>query len=114
MADYKKLERPKASWFWMKNTSGKADAALTLMVLSFLLSCVLAIAGAFQEIRVGDTSVTFTEYNMGFATTVLVPLIGLYFGRRWTDTHRGLYDQQKLYAPNKDEVPKEETPEEER
>lgn len=112
MTDYKKLERPKASWFWMKNTSGKADAALTLMVASFMLSCVLAMAGAFGEIRVGNTSVSFNEYNMGFATTVLVPLIGLYFGRRWTDTQRGLYDNQALHAP-KSEV-KLETPEEER
>jgi purine-cytosine permease-like protein len=98
MADYNALERPKASWFWLKNTSGKADAALTLMVAAFVLSCFLAVAGAVSEVSVGDTSVTFNEFNMGFATVVLVPLIGLYFGRRWTDTQAGLYKQQALFT----------------
>ncbi len=100
MTDYRAMERPKASWFWMKNTSGKPDAALTLMVLAFLLSCFLAVVGALEEVNVGDTSIAFNDFNMGFATVVLIPLIGLYFGRRWTDTQAGVYKQQALYAPN--------------
>ena len=88
----------KGSWWMVKNSSGKKDVALTLMLASFVFSLVLAIFGAVETLSLGDRSISFREYNMGFATTVLIPFIGLYFGRRWTDTNRGLYDQQKLYA----------------
>lgn len=83
---------------WIKNTSNKKDAALTLMILAFVFSLLLAIMGAIDSLTLGDYIISFREYNMGFATTVLIPLIGLYFGRRWTDTQRGLYDTQKLWA----------------
>jgi hypothetical protein len=88
----------KGSWWMVRNSSGKKDVALTLMLVSFTFSIALALFGAIETLDLGDRSISFREYNMGFATTVLVPLIGLYFGRRWTDTNRGLYDQQKLYA----------------
>lgn len=106
MTNHRAMQRPKASWFWMKNTSGKADAALTLMVGAFILSCLLAVAGAVEEVNVGDTSIAFSDFNMGFTTTVLVPLIGLYFGRRWTDTQAGLYNQQALFT-GKQELPEQ-------
>ena len=91
--------KKKGAWWMLHNSGGKKDVALTLMVMAFMLSCFLAALGALGEVSVGNTIVSFNEFNMGFATVVLVPLIGLYFGRRYTDTQRGLYDQQALYAP---------------
>ena len=110
LAPLTEASRPseEGSWWMIRNSRGKKDVALTLMLVSFVFSIALAVFGAVETLNVGDNSVSFREFNMGFATTVLVPLIGLYFGRRWTDTNSGRYDQQKLYAKTEDGLGKEE------
>jgi len=85
-------------WWALKNSGGKKDVALTLMVLAFASSLGLAGLGTIENLDIGDASIGFRSFDMGFATTVLIPMIGLYFGRRYTDTQRGLYDQQSLWA----------------
>lgn len=106
LAPLAKAARPtkKGAWWMMKNSSGKKDIALTLMVVAFIFSLGLAGLGSIENLDLGDRSVSFREYNMGFATTVLAPIVGLYFGRRWTDTNRGLYDQQALHAKKSEDV----------
>lgn len=97
----------KISRFWVKNTSGKPDAALTLLLIAFFLSCALTVVGAIQEIAIGNFVLTFNESNVGmFATTVLIPLIGLYFGRRWRSAQESASNVQSLFFQN---LPKKET-----
>lgn len=98
-------------WWALKNTSGKRDVAMTLMILAFLFSLLLAGLGTLENVNLGERSFSFRAFDMGFATTVLVPLIGLYFGRRWTDTQHGLYDMQALHAGKKEEKDEETPPE---
>lgn len=90
-------------WWAFRNSAGKKDVAMTLMIVAFTFSLFLAALGAVENINLGDQSFNFRAFDMGFATTVLVPLIGLYFGRRWTDTNRGLYDHQSLFLGRKEE-----------
>jgi hypothetical protein len=85
-------------WWMMRNSSGKKDVAMTLMIIAFFFSLGLAAIGSIQSLSFAGYAFAFRAFDMGFATTVLVPLIGLYFGRRWTDTQRGLYDTQALYS----------------
>lgn len=84
-------------WWALRNSAGKKDVAMTLMIVAFMFSLLLAGLGAIENINLGNQSFNFRSFDMGFATTVLVPLVGLYFGRRWTDTNRGLYDHQSMY-----------------
>lgn len=85
-------------WWALKNSAGKKDVAMTLMVVCFLFTLGLAGMGAIETASILGQVIAFRAFDMGFATTVLVPLIGLYFGRRWTDTQRGLYDAQALHV----------------
>lgn len=85
-------------WWALKNSAGKKDVAMTLMIVAFLFSLLLAIAGAFEDVSFGDSSLSFRAFDMGFATTVFAPLVALYFGRRYTDTQKGLYDNQALWS----------------
>jgi hypothetical protein len=78
-------QAPKTSWFWMKNTSGKPDAALTLMVMSFLLVTSAYVASVVGTLSVGGVMFSFSAFDVTYATAITVPLMGLYFGRRWTD-----------------------------
>lgn len=90
----------KVSRLWINNTSGKPDAALTLLVVSFILSCVLAIVGAVDEVSIGSTIIDFNEFNVGgFATTVMLPLAGLYWGRRFTESMNAVSKAQSYYSP---------------
>ncbi len=104
MSKEKKLEKkPKeksGSWWMLKNSGGKKDVALTMMMVTWLLCMGLAVAGAFGSVEIEGMKIVFQEFNMGFATTVLVPLIGLYFGRRYSDTQKGLYETQSLWSKN--------------
>lgn len=106
LAPFTKASTPgKYPWWALKNSAGKKDVAMTLMIVAFLFSLLLAVLGAFESVNLGEKSFNFRAFDMGFATTVLVPLIGLYFGRRWTDTNRGLYDHQAMYLKKDDEQP---------
>lgn len=96
-------KKKKGAWWTITNSGGKSDVTLTLMIAAFVLSCFLALAGAVGDLSYGDTSISFQEFNMGFATVVFCPLAGLYFGRRWTDTQAGMYNIQALFADKEDD-----------
>ena len=100
-----KVEK-KGSWWMLHNSGGKKDVALTMMIVTWILCCVLAIVGAVNEISYEGDKITFNEFNMGFATVVFTPIVGLYFGRRYTDIQKGMYQNQALHSKNegKDEV----------
>lgn len=87
----------------LRNSGGKKDVALTLMVVTWALCCALAIVGAIKSVSYGDKTLEFNDFDMGFASVVFVPLAGLYFGRRYTDTHKDLLDNQKIWSDDKDE-----------
>jgi hypothetical protein len=92
----------KDNWWMIKNSKGGKDAALTLMLIAFFFSLMLAGLGAIETLSIATYAVAFRSFDMGFATTVLIPLIGLYFGRRWTRVQEQLHGQQELFA-NKEE-----------
>jgi len=98
-------------WWALKNSAGKKDVAMTLMLIAFFFALLLAGMGAIETAAILGQTIAFRAFDMGFATTVLVPLIGLYFGRRWTDTQRGLYDQQALWAKSSYQKVSSELPE---
>lgn len=88
----------------LRNSGGKKDVALTMMIATWILCCSLAIIGAVKEVKVGEKEIEFNDFNMGFATVVFTPIVGLYFGRRYTDANKGVYDTQVLYAKSNKEV----------
>lgn len=80
-------KEPKTGWWWLRNTKGKPDAALTMMVLAFLTVTASYVASVVGEIDIKSIHLVFEEFNVSYATTVLIPLMSLYFGRRWTDAN---------------------------
>lgn len=84
--------------FWMiRNSGGKKDVALTLMLATWVICCALAIVGAIETISYDDKTIEFNEFDIGFASVVFVPLAGLYFGRRYTDAQKDMLDTQKVW-----------------
>lgn len=80
-------EAPKKSRLWLKNSKGKPDAALTIMICSFAIVTFAYLASIIGTITVGATVINFSAFDVTYATAITVPLMGLYFGRRWTDAN---------------------------
>jgi len=75
------LEKPKASWFWIKNSSGEASLSVTFLTISFLVTTGAYILSLFDEIG----GFKIKPFDTGATGTYFIPLLTLYFGRRWTD-----------------------------
>lgn len=92
----KQVEKEKQSRLWMINTKGKPDALLTMMFVAFILSSIMALVGMIDTIKVGETEVSSREFDIGYASIVLIPLIAAYTGKRYGDAHVKLKETQMV------------------
>lgn len=71
---------------WMaRNSKGELDAMWTLTLVAFVVTTGAYIVSILHAVQVGDTVVSFRAFDgLGYAAVVLVPLLGAYFGRRYT------------------------------
>jgi len=67
---------------WMHNTKGEPSTSLTFATVGF----VVVMAWMVAHIFAGPLGLTIAAFDAGEAMIVLTPLLGLYFGRRYTDT----------------------------
>jgi hypothetical protein len=72
---------PSPSWFWIKNSKGEASASVTFLTLSFVVTTFAYVASIFEHI--GPLAVR--QFDAGACGAYFIPLLTLYFGRRWTD-----------------------------
>lgn len=76
-----KPETPKPSWFWIKNSSGQASLSVTFLTISFLVTTAAYVASMFEEVG----PLKLRQFDVGATSSYFIPLLTLYFGRRWTD-----------------------------
>lgn len=75
----------------MMNSRGEVDGMWTLLVISFVTTTFAYVASLVEVIEVGDFTLAFRSFDaLGYAAVVLVPLIGGYFGRRYTKAQADL------------------------
>jgi hypothetical protein len=67
--------------FWVKNTNGEPSASLTLVLVAFSVVILHMTAAVF----VNPFGLAIAPFVASDAMMVLTPLLGLYFGRRYTD-----------------------------
>lgn len=77
----KDLESPKKSWFWIRNSSGQASLSVTFLTISFLVTTAAYIFSMFEQVG----SLKLRPFDAGATSVYFIPLLTLYFGRRWTD-----------------------------
>lgn len=69
---------------WIKNTSGKPDAVLTLTVIGFLVVIFkLLLSGISLEFD--GNSYTVGDIDASEIGAILTPTLGAYVARRYTD-----------------------------
>lgn len=74
-------ERSKPYWFWMKNTKGEASASLTFMTIAFFVMTVAFVVSMFESVG----PITLRQFDSSAASVYFIPLLSLYFGRRWSE-----------------------------
>ena len=82
--------------FWIRNTSGEPSASLTLIVIAFSIIMLHMLASIF----VNPFGIAIAPFDAAAAMLVLTPLLGLYFGRRYTaskekENHRAIGIKEK-------------------
>ncbi len=82
-------ERPAATWFWIKNSAGEASLSATFLTVSFLVTTIAYIVSMFEEIG----PFKLRQFDAGATSAYFVPLLTLYFGRRWTDAKFSSVDE---------------------
>jgi hypothetical protein len=79
-------EKVKSSWFWMKNSNGEASATITFTTISFVVTTLAYIASIFESIG----PVSFRAFDAGACSAYFIPILTLYFGRRWTEARKAV------------------------
>jgi len=70
------------SRFWINDTNGNPSMSATFATISFFVTTGIYVLSMFEKIG----PVTIRSFDAGAASSYLIPSLGLYFGRRWTDS----------------------------
>lgn len=80
------LDVPRASWIWMKDSSGYPSVTVTFVTVSFWVTTLLYVASAFQKIG----PIELRPFDVAATSAYFIPILTLYFGRRWTEASTGI------------------------
>lgn len=74
-------EKVKDSWFWIKDSNGNGSVTATLMTIAFCVTTLAYVLSIFEKIG----PVVIRPFDVGACSAYFVPILTLYFGRRWTE-----------------------------
>lgn len=77
-------KKSNVSRFWLNDTSGNPSMSATFATISFFITSAIYVASIFEKIG----PLTIRPFDSGAASAYLIPSLGLYFGRRWTDSSK--------------------------
>lgn len=72
---------PKAPWFLINNTKGEPSMSATFATVAFFTTTFAYVASMFETIG----PLTVRPFDVGACSSYLIPILTLYFGRRWTE-----------------------------
>jgi hypothetical protein len=78
----KELDKRTPPWYWIRDSRGYKSITVTLVFVSFWVTTFAYLVSLVDS--VGD--IKFREFDVGAVSAYLIPILGLYFGRKWTDS----------------------------
>lgn len=75
-------KKANVSRFWINDTNGNPSMSATFATISFFVTTGIYVLSMFEKIG----PVTIRSFDASAASSYLIPSLGLYFGRRWTDS----------------------------
>jgi len=76
-----KSEKKKISNIWVIDTSGKPSISATFAVVAFFTTSLAYVTAIFESVG----GVTFRAFDTAACGAYMIPILSLYFGRRWTE-----------------------------
>lgn len=71
------------SWFWIKDTKGYGSVTVTFLTIAFVVTTLAYILSIVESIG----PVHFRPFDVGATSAYFIPLLTLYFGRKFTEAH---------------------------
>jgi len=76
-----KKSETKVPWWWMRNDKGSQSVSVTFAAVSFVATTLVYLGSAFEKIG----PFTLKAFDVSAAATYFIPVLSLYFGRKFTD-----------------------------
>lgn len=85
---------------WIRDASGHRSVSVTLLAVSFIVTTIAFVLSLFSKIG----PVEIRSFDVGACSVYLVPILSLYFGRKWSDGANGITQAQIAANPVVPEV----------
>lgn len=79
------VEKPKASWIWIKDSAGYPSVSITMLAISFWVTTIVYILSIVQKIG----PIEMREFNVGASGAYFGLILTTYVARRFTDAKYG-------------------------
>jgi len=76
-----KPSRQQASKLWIIGTDGKTSISATFATIAFFATTVAYVASIIE----GYGELKFRAFDVAACGAYMIPILSLYFGRRWTE-----------------------------
>ena len=86
MAD---IEAQKPSWFWIRDDKSTASVTVTFTTIAFLVTTLAYLVSIFDTATVLGQQFTFRQFDVSACSAYFVPILTLYFGRKFTKARYG-------------------------
>jgi len=80
-AQTKPKQKKEVSKLWIIGTDGKASVSATFATIAFLSTTAAYVASIVE----GYGELKFRPFDVAACGAYMVPILSLYFGRRWTE-----------------------------
>lgn len=77
--------KSKASRIWINNSAGQPSMSATFAAVAFFTTTLIYILSSVDKIG----SFTMRHFDPGICAAYMMPVLGLYFSRRYTDAKFG-------------------------
>lgn len=86
VVENKKEEAPKKAksqgpWYWLSDTRGQKSITATLVFVSFWVTTLAFLSSTVEK----AAGFEFRSFDVAACSAYFVPILTLYFGRKWTD-----------------------------
>lgn len=71
------------TWYWIRGSDGKGSVTTTFVTVAFWVTTLAYVASMFES----AWGIQFRAFDVGACAAYFIPLLTLYFGRRWTEAN---------------------------
>ena len=85
-------EQPKVPRFWIRDDKGVPSVTVTFTALAFLTTTAAYGVAIVEKLKVFGQELAFRPFDVGACSAYFVPILTLYFGRKFTKAKFGAGD----------------------